>query len=80
MNYNKEKKKSKRQITHTEGFSIQEAREYIQHKNKVKKAQDTILVDQELSPIRQRVQAPPRCSDCHILGYTRRQCPNQCPN
>jgi hypothetical protein len=74
------KKRSKRQITHTEGFSVQEAREYIQHENEVKEAQDTILVDQELSPIRQRVRAPPRCSDCHILGHTRRQCPNQCPN
>jgi hypothetical protein len=32
------KKRSHRQIAHTEGFSVQEARDFIQHENEVQEA------------------------------------------
>jgi hypothetical protein len=76
----KKKKRSTRQLATTEGLSIQEGLERFQRENEVYEAQDTIPIDPALSTVKPRVRAPPRCSDCHILGHTRRQCSNQVPN
>jgi len=63
------KKPSKRQITHTGGLSIQEGIELMQQRNGVQEAQDTIQTETTPSTSQPHVRAPPRCSDCNVLGY-----------
>jgi hypothetical protein len=74
------RKRSNRQLAIAEGPAIQEGLERFQHENEVHKAQDALPIDPALSAVEPRVRAPPRCSDCHILGHKRLQCPNQVRN
>ena len=71
------RKRSTRQLATAEGFTIQEGLEQFQRENRSDEAQDTISIDPALSSVKPRVRAPPRCSDCHILGHKRLQCPNR---
>ncbi|KAG2001081.1 hypothetical protein GB937_010526 [Aspergillus fischeri] len=65
------RKRSRRQIESTEGFSIQEGQEFIQQRNQANEAI-------QAGDTEQRPQwAPPRCSDCHIIGHKRLQCPTK---
>jgi hypothetical protein len=64
-------KKSKRQVETIEGFSIQEDQEFIQQRNQAEEAIQ--VVDAGQRPQR----ATPRCSDCHIIGHKRLQCPQR---
>ncbi|KAI9041941.1 Pogo transposable element [Aspergillus affinis] len=73
------RKHSTRQLAITEGSAIQEGLERFQRENEVDEAQNTLPLDPALSAGRPRVRAPPRCSDCHILGHRRLQCPNRVP-
>jgi len=71
------KKRSRRQIETAEGFSIQEGQEFIQQRNQADEAILTIPTEQAADTEQHPQQAPPRCSDCHILGHRRTQCPQR---
>jgi hypothetical protein len=71
------RKRSRRQIEAAEGFSIQEGQEFIQQQNQAAEAIPTIAPEQVVDIERRPQWAPPRCSDCHILGHRRLQCPQR---
>ena len=71
------RKCSNRQIAYTGGLSIQEAQGLIQHEDEAQEA-STAISDRSASAASQSsVRAPPRCSNCHIIGHKRLQCPNR---
>jgi hypothetical protein len=63
-----------RQIESIEGFSIQEGQEFIQRRNQAGEAIQSIPTEQVVDAEQRPQRAPPRCSDCHILGHRRLQC------
>ncbi|RJE22627.1 Pogo transposable element [Aspergillus sclerotialis] len=67
---------STRQRHMPEGYTIQEGQEGFQRENEASE----VLADQKSSAEQSRLRAPPRCSDCHILGHRRLQCPNRVPS
>jgi hypothetical protein len=71
------RKQSRRQIEAAEGFSIQEGQEFIQQRNQAAEAIPTIPTDQAVDAEQHPQRAPPRCSDCHIIGHKRLQCPQR---
>lgn len=71
------RKQTNRQIAHTEGLSIREGRELLQPENEAQQAQDTIHMEPTAPAVERSVQAPPRCSDCHIIGHRQFQCPSR---
>jgi hypothetical protein len=71
------RKRSRRQMEAAEGFSIQEGQEFIQRRNQADEAIPTIPTEQAVDAEQRPQRAPPRCSDCHILGHRRNQCPNR---
>ena len=73
-------KRSARQLATTQGFTIQEGIKEFIRENEVYEAQNTIPIDPALSAVESRIRAPPRCSNCHILGHKRLQCPNRVLN
>ena len=74
------KKRSTRQIATQEGHSIQEGQSLLQSRNQVEEAIATTPAAMTLEAEQRPVRAPPRCSDCHIVGYRRLQCPNRNSN
>lgn len=80
----KEKRKSKRsrcQMTPNEGLSIQEGRDLIQQRNEYGNEQGNAVeaIPDSSAPIalNARKRAPPTCSDCHIKGHIRKNCPTR---
>ena len=71
------KKQSRQQIDTEEGFSIQEGQEFIQRRNQTDEAIPTVSTEQAVEAEQHPKRAPPRCSDCHVLGHRRLQCPNR---
>jgi len=74
------RKRSKRQINHAGGLSIQEGIELMQQRNGDQEAQDPVQMETEPSTSQPHVRAPPRCSDCNVLGHERTHCPNRSNN
>ena len=74
------KKRSKRQIAHTDGLSIQEGIELLQQRNEVQRTEDTTQMETAPSTFQPHVREPPRCSDCNVLGHKRTHCPNRSSN
>ena len=70
------RKQSNRQIAYTGGLSVQEAHGIIQSENNAQEASTTIPGGPASATNQPSVQAPPQCSDCHIIGHRRLQCPN----
>lgn len=54
----------------------------VQSRNQAEEAIQTgpILQEPEPNISQRRVRAPPRCSDCHMIGHKRLQCPNRVNN
>lgn len=75
-----QKKRSKRQIAHTGGLSIQEGIDLMQRRNEAQEAEDTIQMETAPSTSQPHVRAPPRCSDCNVLGHKRTHCPSRSSN
>jgi hypothetical protein len=71
------RKQSKAQITSKEGLSIQEGHAIVQYRNQVEEAIQTRPILDTPGTLQAHVQAPPRCSDCHIIGHKQLQCPNR---
>ena len=69
------KKHSNRQITIQEGLSIEEGQSLLQSRNQVEGAISTISAESAPEAEQCLVRAPPCCSDCHIIGHRRLQCP-----
>ncbi|KAJ8225202.1 hypothetical protein LV156_009124, partial [Aspergillus fumigatus] len=70
-------KRSRRQIETAVGLSIQEGQEIIQRRDQAAEAIPTIPPEQVVDTEQRPQRAPPRCSDCHILGHRRLQCPQR---
>jgi hypothetical protein len=60
----------------TEGLSIQEGQDLIEHSNEAVEASTTAPTQPALTENQPSKHAPPWCSDCHIIGHRRLQCPN----
>ena len=63
------KKSSNRQITIQEGIFIEEGQSLLQSRNQVEGAISTISAESAPEAEQRLVRAPPRCSDCHIIGH-----------
>lgn len=50
-----------------EGLSIGEGQQLLQHENEVQEAQIAQSTEPAPATVKQRIQAPPWCSDCHII-------------
>ena len=64
----------------TEGLSIQEGQDLIEHYSEAVEASTTAPTQPALMKTQPSKHAPPQCSDCHIIGHRRLQCPNHMPN
>jgi hypothetical protein len=70
-------RRSNKRLSHAGGLSIQEARELINRPNQAGEASNSMGVEVDTITSQPPSRAPPRCSDCHILGHRRNQCPNR---
>ena len=70
-------RRSRKQIATEEGLSVQEGRDLIQGRSQMEEAIPTVSTEPAPAAERHHTQAPPRCSDCHIIGHRRLQCPNR---
>jgi hypothetical protein len=71
------RKRSRRQMTPNEGLCIQEARDLIQagnERNNEVGGPSASSMPLHLEPPK---RAPPRCSNCFIIGHTRVRCPTR---
>ena len=73
-------RRSRRQMVCTEGLSIQEGQDLIEHNSEAVEASTTAPTQPASMETQPSKRAPPRCSDCHIIGHRRLQCPNRMPN
>jgi hypothetical protein len=66
--------KSKKQLSHEGSLIVEEGRQLLQA---VQVAEDSLgeVAAQEASQAPRR--APPRCSECHVVGHKRNQCPQR---
>ena len=71
------RRRSRRQIATEEGLSIQEGQSLLESRNQREEARPTIAVEPAPEAEYHSIQAPPRCSDCHIVGHRRNQCPSR---
>ena len=74
------RKRSRKQIATEEGLSIQEGQDLVQGRNQVEEAIPTVSTEPVPEAEQRPVRAPPRCSDCHVIGHRRLQCPNRNSN
>jgi 7-keto-8-aminopelargonate synthetase-like enzyme len=68
------RKQSRHQMTPNEGLSIQEARDLIQARNE---QGGGASIDSSPLPLEPPKRAPPRCTNCFIVGHTRTRCPTR---
>ena len=71
------RRRSRRQMATEEGFSIQEGQHLLESRNQREEARPTIAVEPAPEAEYYSTRAPPRCSDCHIIGHRRNQCPSR---
>lgn len=71
-----ERNQSRKQIATEEGLSIQEGQSLLQSRNQVEEAIHTVSAEPAPEAEYHFKWAPPQCSDCHIIGHKRNQCPN----
>ena len=71
------RKRSNKQIAIQEGLSIEEGQSLLQSRNQVDEAIPAMLAEPPHEAERPHARAPPRCSDCHVIGHKRLQCPNR---
>jgi hypothetical protein len=68
------RKQSRRQMTPNKGLSIQEARDLIQARNEQGNEVEGSSTPLYLEPPK---RAPPRCTNCFIVGHARTRCPTR---
>jgi hypothetical protein len=81
--HEKEKQKrgrSRRQITHEQGITREEAQALIQSQIEMPQSITTALTEPELPASQALVRRQFRCSECNTLGHRRPQCPNRTSN
>jgi hypothetical protein len=71
------RKRSRRQMTPNEGLCIQEARDLIQARDEQGNEIGGSSVDSAPLPLGPLKRAPPRCSNCFIIGHIRTRCPTR---
>jgi hypothetical protein len=75
-NDRQKKSRSRRQMTPTNGLSVQEARDLISLRNTQLDARGGVTDTSAPQPSNGQKRAPPTCSDCNIQGHRRTACPN----
>ena len=70
-------RRSRKQIATEEGLSVQEGRDLIQGRSQMEEAIPTVSTEPAPAAEQRHTRAPPSCSDCHIIGHRRLQCPNR---
>jgi hypothetical protein len=81
--HEKEKQKrrqSRKQISHEQGITREEAHALIQSQVEASQLAITALADPELPASPALIRRQFRCSECNILGHRRPQCPNRTGN
>ena len=74
------RKRSNKQIAIQEGLSIEEGQSLLECRNQAEEAIPAPPAEPVPEAERRPVRAPPKCSDCHIIGHKRLQCPNRHSN
>ena len=74
------RKRSRRQIATEEGLSIQEGQDLIQGRSQEEEVIPTTSTEPAPMIEYRSVRAPPRCSDCNIIGHKRIKCPDRNSN
>jgi hypothetical protein len=70
----KNRKKSKKQLPYTGSLTVEEGAQLLQAAQVAEEAMEEMAA-QEASQAPRR--APPRCSECHVVGHKRNQCPQR---
>jgi hypothetical protein len=73
-------RQSRRQITHEQGITREEAQALIQSQIEMPQSITTALTEPELPASQALVRRQFRCSECNTLGHRRPQCPNRTSN
>ena len=70
------RKHSNKQIAIQEGLSIEGGQSLLESRNQAEEAIPAQPAEPAPEAERHPVQAPPKCSDCHMIGHKQLQCPN----
>jgi hypothetical protein len=71
------RKQSRRQMAPNKGLCVQEARDLIQARNEQGNEVEGLSIDSTHLPLEPPKRAPPRCTNCFIIGHTRTRCPTR---
>ena len=71
---------SRKHLATEEGLSIQEGQSLLQSRPQADEAIPTVHTEPVPEAEQHPLHAPPRCSDCNIIGHKRNQCPSHNKN
>jgi hypothetical protein len=67
-------KRSKKQIPHQGSLTIEEGAQLLQAAQVADKAMEEVNLPEASDALNTQQRAPPRCSECHVIGHKRTQC------
>jgi hypothetical protein len=73
----KNSKKSKKQIPHQGSLTIKEGAQLLQAAQMADEAMEEVNLPEASDALNTRQRAPPRCTNCHLIGHKRTQCMQQ---
>jgi hypothetical protein len=73
----KNSKRSKKQIPYQGSLTIKEGAQLLQDAQVADKAMEEAIQQEASDALNMRQHAPPRCSNCHLIGHKRTQCMQQ---
>jgi hypothetical protein len=73
----KNSKKSKKQIPYQGSLTIEEGAQLLQAAQMADEAMEEVNLPEASDALNTRQRAPPRCTNCHIIGHKRTQCMQQ---
>jgi hypothetical protein len=71
------RKKSKKQLPHAGSLTIEEGAQLLQDAQMADEAIEGAIQQEASDALNTRQRAPPRCSNCHLIGHKRTQCMQQ---
>jgi hypothetical protein len=73
----KNSKRSKKQMPHQGSLTIEEGAQLLQAAQMADEAMEEVNLPEASDALNTRQRAPPRCSNCHLIGHKRTQCMQQ---